>query len=76
MARTYYVPPMSSIAEIESAIEKLPTPQVDELAGWLEMLRLKRATPPPIESWLDRARGAASPGETTAKIMALTRGEE
>ena len=66
---------MSSIAEIENAIEKLPAPQVDELAGWLEKLRVRRATPPPIESWLQRARGAALPGQTTAKVMALTRGE-
>jgi hypothetical protein len=36
---------MSSIAEIETAIEKLPAPQVDELAGWLETLRVRRATP-------------------------------
>ncbi len=67
---------MSSIAEIENAIEKLPAPQVDELAGWLETLRVRRATPPPVESWLLRARGAALPGETTANVMALTRGEE
>ena len=67
---------MSSIDEIENAIEKLPAPQVDELAGWLETLRQKRATPPPVESWLHRARGAALPGETTANVMALTRGEE
>ena len=67
---------MSSIAEIESAIEKLPTRQVEELAGWLEALRVKRATPPPVESWLQRARGAALAGETTAQVMALTRGEE
>ena len=67
---------MSSIAEIENAIEKLPAPQVDELAGWLETLRVRRATPPSVESWLQRARGAALPGETTAKVMILTRGEE
>jgi hypothetical protein len=67
---------MRSIAEIESAIEKLPAPQVDELAGWLETLRVRRATPPPVESWLELARGAALPGQTTAKVMALTRGEE
>lgn len=67
---------MSSIAEIENAIEKLPAPQVDELAGWLETLRVRRGTPPPVESWLQCARGAARPGETTGKIMALTRGEE
>jgi hypothetical protein len=67
---------MSSLAEIEDAIERLPAPQVDELAGWLEMLRVRRATPTPVESWLERARGAARPGETMAKVMTLTRGEE
>jgi hypothetical protein len=67
---------MSSIVEIENAIEKLPAPQVDELAGWLETLRVRRATPAPVERWLQRARGAALPGETTEKVMALTRGEE
>jgi len=67
---------MSSIAEIENAIEKLPAPQVDELAGWLETLRVKRATPATVENWLQCARGAARSGETTGKVMALTRGEE
>ena len=67
---------MSNIAEIENAIEKLTAPHVDELAGWLETLRARQATPPPVESWLQRARGAALPGETTAKVLALTRGEE
>jgi hypothetical protein len=66
---------MSSVAEIEKAIEKLPTQQVDELAGWLEVLRVNRAKASPVEEWLQRARGAARPGETTEKIMALTRGE-
>lgn len=67
---------MSSIAEIETAIEQLPAPQVDELAGWLEKLRVRRATPPPIESWLQRACGAALPDETTANVMSLTRDDE
>ena len=67
---------MSSIAEIENAIEKLPDPQVDELVGWLETLRVKRATPTPVENWLQRARGAARSGATTGEVMALTRGEE
>jgi hypothetical protein len=66
---------MSGILEIEGAIEKLPAPQVDELAVWLEALRVKRATPAPVEGWLQRARGAACPGETTEKVMALTRDE-
>ena len=39
---------MSSIAEIGNAIEKLPAPQVNELAGWLKMLRVRRATAPPV----------------------------
>jgi hypothetical protein len=67
---------MSSIAEIENAIEKLPAPQVDELAGWLEALRIKRSKTLPLETWLQSSRGAAQPGQTTAKVMALTRGEE
>ena len=67
---------MSTIAEIEAAIEKLPDPQVDELAKWLAALRLRRAAPPRVDSWLNHARGAAGPGATTAGVMALTRGEE
>jgi len=67
---------MSTITEIEAAIERLPEPQVDELAAWLENHRARRTTPPPAESWLNRAIGAAKPGVTTADVMALTRGEE
>ena len=67
---------MSNIAEIEAAIENLPGPQVDQLARWLETLRQRRATPPPVESWLQRARGAALPGVRTNDVMTLTRGEE
>lgn len=67
---------MSTIAEIEAAIENLPSPQVDQLALWLETLRQRRATPPPVDSWLQRARGAAIPGVKTTDVMALTRGEE
>ena len=67
---------MKTIEEIEDAIAKLPTPQVDEIAGWLEALRLKRTPPEQIESWLQKSRGVAIPGVSTASIMALTRGEE
>jgi len=67
---------MSTIAEIEDAIERLPAPQVEELIGWLEALRAKRAVPLPVESWLQRARGAAVPGATTAEVMALTRNDQ
>ena len=37
---------MSTLAEIEKAIETLPEPQVSELAGWLDRLRQHRAVPP------------------------------
>ena len=67
---------MSTIADIEAAIENLPAPQVEELAGWLETLRLRRETPAPVERWLEDARGAARPEVTTKGVMALTRGEE
>lgn len=67
---------MDNIAEIEAAIENLPDPQVDELARWLETLRQRRTPPPPVDSWLKRARGAAIPGTRTDDVMNLTRGEE
>ncbi|MBM3882774.1 MAG: hypothetical protein FJ387_24135 [Verrucomicrobia bacterium] len=67
---------MSNVAEIEAAIERLPGPQVDQLARWLEAFRQRRATPPPVESWLQHARGAALPGVKTQDLMKLTRGEE
>jgi hypothetical protein len=67
---------MSTITEIEAAIEKLPQPQVDELANWLETFRHRRATGAPAEDWLKRAVGAADIKTTTAEILALTRGEE
>jgi hypothetical protein len=67
---------MSTIAEIEAAIERLPVTQVEELAIWLEAYRARRAAPLAVEAWLERARGAALPGVTTADVMALTRDEE
>jgi hypothetical protein len=33
---------MNTIAEIEDAIEKLPAPQLEELADWLVALRRKQ----------------------------------
>ena len=67
---------MSNITEIEAAIENLPDVQVDQLARWLETLRQRRTTLPPVESWLQRARGAAIPGARTNDVLSLTRGEE
>jgi len=67
---------MSSVAEIEAAIEKLPVPQVDQLASWLADFCRQRTSPPSVESWLQRARGAAINGVETQEIMRFTRGEE
>jgi hypothetical protein len=71
---------MSTISEVESAIEQLPLPQVEELAVWLEDHRARRAASAAAtiaaDAWLERARGAARPGATTAEIITLTRGEE
>lgn len=67
---------MSTVDEIETAIERLPTPQVDELAAWLEAHRARRTALLAAEAWLKQARGVALPGVTTAGVMALTRGEE
>ena len=67
---------MSSVAEIEAAIEKLPLPQVDQLASWLADFCRQRTSPPSVESWLQRARGAAINGVETQEIMRFTRGEE
>jgi len=67
---------MSSVAEIEAAIEKLPVPQVDQLASWLADFCRQRTSPPSVESWLQRARGAAINGAETQEIMRFTRGEE
>ncbi len=67
---------MSTITEIEIAIERLPAPQVDELVAWLEAYRARRAAVLTAEEWLKRARGAALPDITTADLMILTRGEE
>ena len=66
---------MSNIAEIEAAIEKLPDPQVAQLAHWLEKLRQRRTASPAIENWLKHARGAARHGTQTQDVLTLTRGE-
>jgi len=47
---------MSSVAEIEAAIEKLPKPQLDQLSLWFEAFRQERAMPPPVDNWLQSAR--------------------
>jgi hypothetical protein len=67
--------PMSTIAEIEAAIELLSPQQVEELAIWLNSLRAGREKPVSADAWLSRARGAARPGVTSAEVLALTRHE-
>jgi hypothetical protein len=67
---------MSTLGEIESAIEGLTAAQVVELAAWLDQYRARRAMQPLDAAWLERARGAARPGATTEGVMALTRGEK
>jgi len=66
---------MSSVAEIEAAIEQLPPQQVEELASWLETRRAERKTSISFDEWLEKAKGAARPGVTTQDVMELTRGE-
>jgi hypothetical protein len=67
---------MSDITRIAAEIRELPIAQVEQLARWLEAFRQWRATPPPVESWLQRAQGGAIPGMKTQDVMKLTRGEE
>jgi len=66
---------MSNVAEIEAAIEKLPVPQVEQLAHWFEHFLQRRSSAPGFENWLKRAKGAAVPGVRTDEIMKWTRGE-
>ncbi len=66
---------MSSVAEIEAAIEKLPVPQVDQLAHWVEGFIQRRVSTPDLENWLLNAKGAAVPDAQTQAIMSLTRGQ-
>lgn len=67
---------MSSVAEIEAAIEKMSVPQVEQLAHWLEGFLQRRVSTPALENWLLNAKGAAVPDAQTQAIMKLTRGEE
>jgi hypothetical protein len=66
---------MSTVAEIEAAIEKLRPAEVEELARWLQERRARGTTRPPVDEWLAHARGAARPGVTTDELLAATRGD-
>ena len=67
---------MSTITEIEAAIERLPSPELEELAAWFAQHRAARTPPQSVQAWLAQAIGAAKSGATTSEIMALTRGEK
>jgi len=48
---------MSTLAEIEEAIVRLPTPQIEELGVWFERLRFKTSAPEvPEPDFLARAK--------------------
>jgi hypothetical protein len=67
---------MSTLAEIEAAIECLSAKDVEELSAWLRQRDTRGTGGLPVETWLKRARGAAVPGATTDALQALTRGEQ
>lgn len=55
---------MSTLAELEQAIEALPPHDVEA-----------QASGSPINEWLERARGTAAPVVTTEAMLGVTRGE-
>ncbi len=67
---------VSTIAEIEAAIQSLPSSQVEELATCLQAHRSQRGVMKQVEKWLPQARGAAVEGVTTERVISATRGEE
>lgn len=67
---------MSTLAEIEAAIECLSAKEVEKLSIWLRERSTRGTGGLPVETWLERARGAAVPGTTTDALQALTRGEQ
>ncbi len=71
---------MSTLAEIEQAIETLPPPQVEELAVWLEQRRFQKAAAnaehKEFRAWLAASTGLAKGKLTTDERMRETRGED
>jgi len=68
--------PMSTLSEIEEAIVRLPSPQVEELALWLER---RRSKPPevPEPDFLARAKavwGDNPEGKPLSKLISEGRG--
>ena len=71
---------MSTLAEIEAAVDQLPPTEQKELhiflSARLEASNDKGLSPEEIEAWLKTARGVGVSGMTTDEIMAMTRGEK
>jgi len=69
---------MSTLGEIEAAIERLPAPQVDELALWLEQHRARKpATFVSEPDFLARAKaiwGERPAGEPLSALVSQARG--
>jgi hypothetical protein len=70
---------MSSLVEIEQAIDRLPESEVDLLAQWLQRRR-KPHNPPPASStepdFLERARriwGEHPPGASMGELISCSR---
>jgi hypothetical protein len=68
---------MSTLREIEAAIERLPAPQLDQLALWLEQHRARKpATSGPEPDFLARAKaiwGETPAGEPLSKLVSQAR---
>jgi hypothetical protein len=69
---------MSSLAEIEAAIDQLPSPQVEELEVWLARRRVKSsATEVPEPNFLGRAKavwGESPDGTPLSELVSEGRG--
>lgn len=70
---------MSTLVEIEQAIDRLPAGELDQLAAWLEGRRVRRAVapvPPREPDFLARARkiwGEQPAGETRSELVSRSR---
>jgi hypothetical protein len=68
---------MSTLSEIEAAIKRLPAPQLDQLALWLEQHRARKpATSVPEPDFLARAKaiwGETPAGEPLSALVSQAR---
>lgn len=58
---------MSTVAEIETAIEKLPTGQMLEVAAWLDEQRAMLSASETMFAELDKAEGAQAGNQWTGQ---------